>query len=52
MLSKGFLDTIKEIISLIPNTGKILFFSVTMLKGIAEMTTMFMKDPAKILVKT
>ena len=51
MLSKGFLDTIKEIISLIPNTAKILLFSATMPKDIVEMTTMFMKDPAKILVK-
>ena len=51
MLSKVFLDTIKEIISLIPNTAKILLFSATMPKGIVEMTTMFMKDPAKILVK-
>ena len=51
MLSKVFLDTIKEIISLIPNTSKILLFSATMPKGIVEMTTMFMKDPAKILVK-
>ena len=38
MLSKGFLDTIKEIISLIPNTAKILLFSATMPKGIVEMT--------------
>ena len=51
MLSKGFLDTIKEIISLIPSTAKILLFSATMPKDIVEMTTMFMKDPAKILVK-
>jgi translation initiation factor 4A len=51
MLSKGFLDNIKEIISLIPNTAKILLFSATMPKDIVEMTTKFMKDPAKILVK-
>ena len=51
MLSKGFLDIIKEIISLIPNTAKILLFSATMPKDIVEMTTKFMKDPAKILVK-
>ena len=51
MLSKGFLETIKEIISLIPNTAKILLFSATMPKDIVEMTTKFMKDPAKILVK-
>ena len=51
MLSKGFLENIKEIISLIPNTAKILLFSATMPKDIVEMTTKFMKDPAKILVK-
>ena len=51
MLSKGFLESIKEIISLIPNTAKILLFSATMPKDIVEMTTKFMKDPAKILVK-
>ena len=51
MLSKGFLGSIKEIISLIPNTAKILLFSATMPKDIVEMTTKFMKDPAKILVK-
>ena len=51
MLSKGFLETIKEIISLIPNTAKILLFSATMPKDIVEMTTKFMKDPKKILVK-
>ena len=51
MLSKGFLDTIKDIIALIPTTAKILLFSATMPKDIVEMTTKFMKDPAKILVK-
>lgn len=51
MLSKGFLETIKEIIEMIPTTAKILLFSATMPKDIVEMTTKFMKDPAKILVK-
>ena len=51
MLSKGFLETIKEIISYIPSTSKILLFSSTMPKDIVEMTTKFMKEPAKILVK-
>ena len=51
MLSKGFIDNIKEIISLIPTTTKILLFSATMPKEIVEITTKFMKDPAKILVK-
>ena len=39
MLSKGFLETIKEIISLIQSTAKILLFSATMPKDIFEMTT-------------
>ena len=51
MLSKGFLETIKEIISLIPDIAKILYFSTIMPKGIVEMTTKFMKDPAKIFKK-
>ena len=51
MLSKGFLDTIREIISLIPTTTKILLFSATMPRDIVELTTYFMKEPAKILVK-
>ena len=51
MLSKGFLDSIKEIIQIIPQTAKILLFSATMPKGIVEMTKMFMENPAKILVK-
>ena len=51
MLSKGFLETIKEIISLIPTTTNILLFSATMPKDIVEMTTKFMKEPKKILLK-
>ena len=51
MLSKGFLDNIREIISLIPTTTKILLFSATMPKEIIDMTTKFMKEPARILVK-
>lgn len=51
MLSKGFLDSIKEIIQIIPQTAKILLFSATMPKGIVEMTKKFMENPAKILVK-
>ena len=51
MLSKGFLDNIREIISLIPTTTKILLFSATMPKEIIDMTTKFMKDPARSLVK-
>ena len=51
MLSKGFLEEIKKIISLIPITAKILLFSATMPKAIVEMTTQFMNNPSRILVK-
>lgn len=51
MLSKGFLDNIKEITSLIPTTTKILLFSATMPKDIISLTTKFMNNPARILVK-
>ena len=51
MLSKGFLENIKEIISLIPTTTKISLFSATMPKQIVEITTQFMTNPSKILVK-
>ena len=51
MLSKGFLDNIKEIISLIPTTANILLFSATMPKDIVEMTKLFMKEPKRILLK-
>ena len=51
MLSKGFLEIIKEIITLIPKSTKILLFSATMPKEIVEITKKFMENPAKILVK-
>ena len=51
MLSKGFLDSIKSIIEVIPKTAKILLFSATMPKDIVEISNKFMENPAKILVK-
>ena len=36
MLSKGFLDSIKEIIELIPTTCKMLLFSATMPKELLK----------------
>jgi translation initiation factor 4A len=51
MLSKGFLDNIKEIITYIPPSTKVLLFSATMPKEIVSLTTLFMENPAKILVK-
>lgn len=51
MLSKGFLENIKEIIAFIPPITKVLLFSATMPKDIVTLTTLFMENPAKILVK-
>jgi len=51
MLSKGFLDSMKEVITHIPPDCKVNLFSATMPKEIVGLTTNFMNNPAKILVK-
>jgi translation initiation factor 4A len=51
MLSRGFLDSIKQVISYIPETCQIALFSATMPKDIVAITNKFMNNPAKILVK-
>ncbi len=51
LLSKGFLDNMKDIIALIPPECRINLFSATMPKEIVSLTTNFMNNPAKILVK-
>lgn len=51
MLSRGFLESIKQIISNFPETTQIGLFSATMPKEIIHITKHFMNDPAKILVK-
>jgi translation initiation factor 4A len=51
MLSRGFLDSIKQVISFIPETCQIALFSATMPSDIIGLTTKFMNNPAKILVK-
>lgn len=51
LLSKGFLENMKEIISLIPPECRINLFSATMPKEIVNLTSNFMNEPAKILVK-
>lgn len=51
LLTKGFLENMKDIISLIPPECKINLFSATMPKEIVQLTSNFMNDPAKILVK-
>jgi translation initiation factor 4A len=51
LLSKGFLENMKDIISLIPPECRIQLFSATMPKEIVSLTAIFMNNPAKILVK-
>lgn len=51
LLSKGFLDNMKEIIYMIPPECRINLFSATMPKEIVNLTSNFMNNPAKILVK-
>lgn len=51
LLSKGFLDDMKTIISLIPPECKISLFSATMPKEIVSLTSSFMNKPARILIK-
>jgi translation initiation factor 4A len=51
MLSKGFLESMKEVISFIPPECRVNLFSATMPKEIVGLTNNFMSNPAKILVK-
>jgi superfamily II DNA/RNA helicase len=51
LLSKGFLENMRDIIGLIPQECKISLYSATLPKEILALTDSFMKDPAKILVK-
>lgn len=51
MLSRGFLDSIKQVITFIPEKCQIALFSATMPKEIVSVTKKFMNNPVKILVK-
>jgi len=51
MLSKGFLENMREVISNIPPECRVNLFSATMPKDIVTITNNFMSNPAKILVK-
>ena len=50
MLSRGFLEDMKKVISYIPVETKIWLVSATMPREIVTLTTNFMQDPVKILV--
>ena len=51
LLKRDFLTSMRDIISLIPTDCRINLFSATMPKEIVELTSNFMNNPAKILVK-
>ena len=50
MLNMGFLDDIKEILSHVPDDRKMLMFSATMPKEIADISRQFMHDPVEFVV--
>ncbi|MCH5241318.1 MAG: DEAD/DEAH box helicase [Muribaculaceae bacterium] len=50
MLNMGFLDDIKEILSHVPDDRKMLMFSATMPKEIADISKQFMHDPVEFVV--
>lgn len=49
MLNMGFLDDINEILSHVPEDRKMLMFSATMPKEIAQIAKRFMHDPVEFL---
>ena len=49
MLNMGFLDDIKEILSHVPEQRKMLMFSATMPKEIADIAKQFMHDPVEFV---
>lgn len=52
MLNMGFLDDIKEILSHVPEERKMLMFSATMPKEIADISRNFMHDPVEFVAGT
>ena len=51
MLSRGFLENIKQVFHFIPTSSQIALFSATIPKDIIELSKQFMRKPVKILVK-
>lgn len=49
MLNMGFLDDINEILAHVPENRKMLLFSATMPKEIADIARRFMKDPVEFV---
>ena len=51
MLQKGFKDQIYDIYRYLPPSTQVVLVSATMPNDVLEMTTKFMNDPVRILVK-
>ncbi|KAK4049725.1 translation initiation factor eIF4A [Microbotryomycetes sp. JL201] len=51
MLSRGFKDQIYDVFQLLPPTTQVVLLSATMPADVLEVTTKFMRDPVRILVK-
>ncbi|KAJ1730754.1 translation initiation factor eIF4A [Coemansia biformis] len=51
MLSRGFKEKIYEIFQLLPPEVQVVLLSATMPTDVLEVTTKFMRDPVRILVK-
>ena len=51
MLSRGFKDQIYDVFRKLPANIQVILLSATMPKDVLEVTTRFMRDPIKILVK-
>lgn len=50
MLNMGFLDSINEILSFVPEERKMLLFSATMPSGVEQIARTYMKKPQEIVV--
>jgi len=51
MLSRGFKDQIYDVFRRLPNNVQVTLLSATMPEDVLEVTTRFMRDPIRILVK-
>mmetsp|Transcript_48757 Transcript_48757/g.89931 ORF Transcript_48757/g.89931 Transcript_48757/m.89931 type:complete len:394 (+) Transcript_48757:63-1244(+) len=51
MLSKGFKDQLYEIFKMLPSDVQVCLFSATMAPEVLDLTSKFMRDPVRILVK-
>ena len=51
MLSRGFTEQIYDIFQLLPQATQVVLLSATMPQDVLDVTTEFIRDPVRILVK-